>query len=255
MYDWIGSLPRVQFFNIVDYATITPDKKVYSAVFSMVETNGPLPMTPEGTVVFTGYKLASQNVVYEIGEPSYIPSVEDCDEDYISHCYNLLQQERIQEYEKLKPMIYATVSRENIYHDMITLYKKRNTATHQLQLSFDNEEASGEGVTRDAFSAFFALVYSKVDGSNERVPRIIVDDDDLVAVGKVITHASIMCNIFSFELCKSSIKHCIFGGDINKSELLTSFMLWYLSCPKKQVQSSVSEVGYQMKIKMQSWIS
>ena len=63
-----------------------------------------------------------------------------------------------------------------------------------------------------------------MDGSNERVPRTIVDDDDLVAVGKAITHAFILCNIFPFEMCKSSIKHCIFGGDVNKSELLTSFM-------------------------------
>ena len=229
VYDWIGSLSPVEFFNIVDYTTvITPDKKVYSAVFNMLETNAPLPMTPEGTVAFTGYRLADQSAVNEIGELSHIQSVEDCGKDHTSHCYNLLQQERIQEYEKLKPLIYATVSRENIYHDMINLYKKRNTTTHQLQLSFDNEEASGDGVTRDAFSAFFASVYSKMDGSNERVPRTIVDDDDLVAVGKAITHAFILCNIFPFEICKSSIKHCIFGGDINKTELLTSFMAFIM---------------------------
>ena len=126
LYDWIRSLSPVAFFNIVDYTTtITPDKKVCSVVFNMVETNTPLPMTLEGTVAFTGYKLASQNVVHEIGEASYIPSVEDCGEDYTSHCYNLLQQERIQEYKKLKPLIYDTVSRENIYHDMINLYKKK----------------------------------------------------------------------------------------------------------------------------------
>ena len=114
-------------------------------------------MTPEGTVAFTGYRLAEQSVVNEIGEPSYIPSVEDCGEDHTSDCYNLLQQERIQEYEKLKPLIYATVSRENIYHDMINLYKKRNTTTHQFRLPFDNEEASGDGVARDAISGFFCI--------------------------------------------------------------------------------------------------
>ena len=149
VYDWIGSLSPVEFFNIVDYTTvITPDKKVYSAVFNMVETNAPLPLTPEGTVTFTGYRLADQSAVNEIGELSHIQSAEDCGKD---------KQERIQEYEKLKPLIYASVSRENIYHDMINLYKKRNTATHQLQLSFDNEEASDDGVTRDAFSAFFCV--------------------------------------------------------------------------------------------------
>ena len=105
-----------------------------------------------------------------------------------------------------------------------------------MQLPFDNEEASDDGVTRDAFSAFFASVYSKMDGSSERVPRTIVDDDDLVAVGKAITHAFIMCNIFPFEICKSSIKHCVFGGDINKTELLTSFMAFIMpkeACPNK----------------------
>ena len=229
VYDWIGSLSPVKSFNIVDYTTIiTTDKKVYSAVFNMVETNSPLPLTPEGTMAFTGYRLRDQSVVNKIGEFSYIPSAEDCGEDHTSHSYNLLQQERIQEYEKLKPLTYATVSQENNYHDMISLYKNRNTTTHQLQLSLDNEEASGEGITRDAFSAFFASVCSKMDGSNERVPRTIVDDDDLVAVRKTITHAFILCNIFTFEISKSSIKHFIFGGDINKTKHLTSFMAFIM---------------------------
>ena len=111
---------------------------------------------------------------------------------------------------------------------MINLYKKRNTTTHQLQPSFNNKETSSDGVTRDAFSAFFASVYSKMDESNERVPRTIVDDDDLVAVGKAITYGFILSNTFSFEICKSSINHCIFGGDISKIELLTSFMAFIM---------------------------
>ena len=95
VYDWIGSSSPVEFFNIVDYTTvITADKKVYSAVFNMVETNAPLPMTPEGTVAFTGYRLADQSAVNEIGELSHIQSVEDCGKDHTSPCYNLLQQER-----------------------------------------------------------------------------------------------------------------------------------------------------------------
>ena len=114
MYDWIGILSPVELFNIVYYTTIiTPDKKAYSAVFSIVETNALLPMTPEGTMAFTSYKFASQNLVHEIVETLCILPVEDCGEDNASH-YNLLQQERVQEYEKLKPLIYAAVSRKNI---------------------------------------------------------------------------------------------------------------------------------------------
>ena len=216
VYDWIGSLSPVELFNIVDYTTIiTPDKNVYSAVFNMVETNALLPMTPEGTVAFTGYRLADQSVVHEIGEPSYIPSVEDFGEDHTSHCYNLLQQERIQ-YEKWKPLIYATASRENICHDMITLYKKTNTTLTSCNCHSITKKQVVTGLLEMPFQLFFESVYSKMDGSNELVPRTVVDDDDLVAVGKVITHALIMCNIFP----------------------------WHLLCSKKQVLSSVSEAEY-----------
>ena len=96
--------------------------------------------------------------------------------------------------------IYATVSWENIYRDMIDLYKRRNIAAHQLQLPFVNEEASGDGVTRDVFSAFSALLNSNMDGSSECVPHTIVDNDDLVVV----------------------------GGDINKNELLPSLMAFIM---------------------------
>ena len=65
VYDWIRSLSPVEFFSIVDYTTIiTPDKKLYSEVFNMVETKTPLPMTPEGTVAFTGYRIADHSDVH-----------------------------------------------------------------------------------------------------------------------------------------------------------------------------------------------
>ena len=42
-----------------------------------------------------------------------------------------------------------------------------------------------------------------------------------------------MCNIFfPFEICKSSIKFCIFGGGINKTEILASFMAFII--PRKE---------------------
>ena len=83
-------------------------------------------MTPEGTMGFTGYKFASENLVHEIVETLCILPVEECGEDNASYCYNLLQQERVQEYEKLKPLIYATVSRKNIIMIWLIYKKKKN---------------------------------------------------------------------------------------------------------------------------------
>ena len=238
VYHWIGSLSLVENFNIIDYKTVvTPDKKVYSAVFNMVVTDAPIPMSPEGSVAFSGYGISDNNSQMEVTvsenrtllsqplDESFVP-VDDAGETSGSvHCtsYDTLQQHRIQEYEKLKPVTHAVISRENVYRDMINLYKKRNIVNHKLQLSFENEEAYGDGVNRDAFSCFFSSIYTKMDGSTERVPRSNFDEEDLVITGKIITHAFVLCNIFPFEICKSSIKHCI-SGDINKSKLLTSFL-------------------------------
>ena len=102
---------------------------------------------------------------------------------------------------------------------MINLYKRRNTATHQLQLPFVNEEASADGVTRDVFLAFSASLYSNMDGSSECVPHTIADNDDLVVACRKSYYT---CNY------KSSIKRCIFGGDINKTELLTLLMAFIM---------------------------
>ena len=46
-------------------------------------------------MALTGYRLADQSAVNEIGELSHIQSIEDCGKDHTSQCYNLLQQERI----------------------------------------------------------------------------------------------------------------------------------------------------------------
>ena len=183
---------------------------MYSGVFNMVITDTPLLMSTEGSVAFSGYGVC------EVPEDSGKECEQDC-----TVLYNLLQQMREEEKNKLK-------SERKYLYDMIDLYKKKKTSTHQLQLSFDNEDAYGDGVTRDAFSGFFTSVYMKMDGCTERVPRSSIDDDELIIIGKVITHAFITCNIFPFEICKSSIKHCILGDHNNGSELLTSFMAFIM---------------------------
>ena len=111
-----------------------------------------------------------------------------------------------------------------------------------MQRSFNNEEASDDEVTRDAFSVFFASVYSKMDGSNERVPSSIIDDDNLLVVGKAITHAFIMCNISVFEICKTSIKHCFFGDDICKTELVASFIAFIIPKEASIIRRLRSEI-------------
>ena len=64
----------------------------------------------------------------------------------------------LQEQEKNKlnqNCLYHEVSRENIYDDMISLYKKRQILRHILALTFSGEDAVGDGVSPDAYSTFY----------------------------------------------------------------------------------------------------
>ena len=98
---------------------------------------------------------------------------------------------------------------------------------------FDHQDASSDGVTRDIYETFFTSVYSKMHGSSEYVPQAIVDEVDPVIIGAAITHIFIMCSVFPFEIIKSPLKYCTFGGDISKSELYTS--LGAIIMPKEAV--------------------
>ena len=54
---------------------------------------------------------------------------------------------------------------------MITFYKRRHIATSKIRLSFADEDAGGDGVARDAYSAFFEEVLGRWEGTCSKVPN------------------------------------------------------------------------------------
>ena len=63
---------------------------------------------------------------------------------------------RNREYDRLSQSVTTIeVSRENIYADMINRFTKRNVLANQVVIHFTDENAVGDGVSRDSFSAFF----------------------------------------------------------------------------------------------------
>ena len=98
--------------------------------------------------------------------------------------------------------------------------------TNTIAVTFVGEEAVGEGVSKDAYSAFFESWYKTMDGEQEKIPsNTNFDDEDLEIIGKIITHAFITHGVFPIQLCKSAIKKVLIG-DVSDEELLKSFMLF-----------------------------
>ena len=66
---------------------------------------------------------------------------------------------------------------------------KRKTTNHLVSIIFKEEDASGDGVTVDAFTSFFEKLYELMDGNNHKVPWNKLDDKQLIVVGKITNHA------------------------------------------------------------------
>ena len=100
----------------------------------------------------------------------------DVDNDHLQResSFQIIESLRQSEFEKLKFGVSESyLSRSDIYNEMINLYKKRGTLSQKMQIRFIGEEAEGDGVTRDAYSAFYAELYNKFDGKREKIPNVM----------------------------------------------------------------------------------
>lgn len=228
VYDWIGSIcTDPEFFELKDHRgnTIPPNDSVFSGTFNMSPCLSPVPMTPTGTVSFRGFgtitnQTNGNNSIINIDSQDDL--FEECNEPDVQD-YLLLGAVREAAFQRLNHVITEKVSRENVFDDMMSLYKKRNIASHKISISFKGEDAEGDGVSRDAFSAFFNSAYNKMDGYSEKVPSTRFSEEDVRTLGKIITHAYICFNVFPTGLCKTAFKKGL-NIEVRDEDFLASFL-------------------------------
>ena len=88
-------------------------------------------------------------------------------------------------------------SRESVYQDLLKIYKKRNVTSHKRHITFKGEDAVGDGVVIDAYSAFCLGVYTRMDGCYKKILSPNFDETDLEIIRKVITYTVIQHKLFS----------------------------------------------------------
>ena len=203
VYDWIGSLSRepehFQLYNCNRLPAV-PDDKVLSGVYDMQILDSPLLMSPSGTVAFKGFGVIEE-------EP-----------------YKDLMNLRKEAFNKLKDgSITGIVNRDNIFHFLLEFYSTTDADEYkEICLTFENENAVGDGVAKDAFSQLFDHIAQTWEGCNALVPSLTLDQQQLVLLGKIITHAFLLFEMFPVNISKVSLKQ-IFFGKVGEEELLESF--------------------------------
>ena len=105
---------------------------------------------------------------------------------------------------------------------MINRFTKRNVLANQVVIHFTDENAVGDGVSHNAFSAFFESLYGKMDGYFEKIPTAKIPEDDLEIVGKIIHHGHIQYGTISSRLSPSCFKYYLLET-ISDEELITSY--------------------------------
>jgi len=210
VYDWIGSIAeKPKFFDLKNDGGILmqPDSPVQSGFYQLNPKESAVLMSPEGTVAFSGFGTISHN-------QSPPPVTDNYDE---------ISKIREKEAEKFTNEVVVNVRSDNIYEDMLKAYRKRNVLKNKITISFIGENANGDGVSRDAFSAFFEAVYKRMEGCYEKVPSSDYDEEELEVLGQIITHAFVLYNIFPIKVSRVALKNFLFGSSTD-NEILYSFM-------------------------------
>lgn len=91
---------------------------------------------------------------------------------------------------------------------------------------FADEDADGDGVTCDVFSCFWDEFFSKYcEGCGECVPLLTMqlNEEDYKAIGKIITHMFLSCQIFPVRLSEALVQYCLFGV-VSDDCLISSFL-------------------------------
>ncbi|XP_066913460.1 uncharacterized protein [Clytia hemisphaerica] len=218
VYHWVGSMSMdPEFFQIVDYDCKVhfPDSIATSGVYNVKPIEEAMNLSESGEVGFGEFLPAGNKVVCSKEELESLRKTER--ERLIDNGTN-----------------FEFVSRENIYNDMLKLYRKRGITTKNVVIEFNDESGEGDGVSRDVFAAFFAELYTKMDGDNEKIPTIDMDETDLEVIGKVITHAYLLHGLYPFKIAHCAMKFELFGN-LDDEDLVRSFLNYLPANERKTI--------------------
>ena len=109
------------------------------------------------------------------------------------------------------------IQRNKIVEDMVEHYR------HVKELSWTSFVYSAEDANRDLISEFIAEIFQKFDGTNGKVPGLILEPSELEAFGKAITQRFLQFGAFPSALCLTSLKYHL-CKEMDEEGLRSSFL-------------------------------
>ncbi|XP_052262459.1 uncharacterized protein LOC127866097 isoform X5 [Dreissena polymorpha] len=155
-----------------------------------------------------------------------------------------LERRQSRVFDSLLPAVDITVDRDNIVDDVLTLYRsKPDIIHHRLNVTFEGEEAAldVDGLTREMFSCFFLAMFLKMfSGRTHKLPMVdtrTLFNDTLVIVGKIISHAYVLCNYLPPAL--SPVVYVLASSGCCSDDLILSSFMSYIPETDQQLVNSL----------------
>ena len=218
VYDWVGSLsPHPPYFSLclLPGVPLQPIESVTTIdrMVQMQELTEPLFLDLEDQEVsFAGYGLQEEVATVHPDEETVFQKINKRREAALS----LLKED--------PRNTTHVVTRANVIKDLVKLYNDVPGLKETVPvLRFADENAAGDGVSRDIFTTFFhAFCNEKCEGVSQCAPSCFGNAEIYENFGQIITHAFIAFNIFPIQFSKASLYYLLFNK-VDDDVLLDSF--------------------------------
>lgn len=146
------------------------------------------------------------------------------------------------------PVRNATIvglHRSRIQDEILSLFMDPSIITMNIKIQFIDEKGSdAQGVSRDAYSAFWKEFFStSACGEDERVPSIFPEygQDEWQAVGRILLKGYTDCGIYPLQLSQA-FSVAVIHGELNVSSdmLVESFRMYLSETDRKVVDKALS---------------
>ena len=192
-YDWVGSLRKYPMhFRLIDLKGTFVDPSWKAKDFGQVVLNvqtikEPLLLEDDGEISIPGF---GTNVVNLELKRRYEPN-------------DLMAK-------TTEKLLIFSVHRNYIVKSLFKIYNSYvSTTQHFIQLVFKEENASGDGVTKDVYAHFYNEIFSLHSaGINVNVPTGLLEEEYETLV-KIITQAFIQYNMFPTQLSKAFFEQVV----------------------------------------------
>ena len=95
--------------------------------------------------------------------------------EIVKENYSKLQKKRKKALDALEGNVSIIVSKENIVHDLISVYKDPSILEKNVSAVIEGAEATGDGVLREVYSLFWTTFLSQSDGDSEHPIPVLPD--------------------------------------------------------------------------------